>query len=906
MDHSVERILRDSYVENSIFHTHVSMIQPRGKFQLNRQKLDDLWKSYSEKIINDENAILGIAEKPQQYLPVLVDADIKIKDVGDIEFGEHLYTPEHVSRVVNIYQSVLRNIVDDCTDENLLCVLLEKPLYYIEANNVTYAKNGFHLHFPNLFLSKVDQEVQLIPRVQELIQDGEVFADLGIENSGNIIDKACCSVPWLMYGSRKSEDMDPYKVTKVFNSEGAEIDLEEAFSNYKLYDMKERLINIKGKVKENLPRILSIIPFGRKTYELKKGLISPLKEKMQTKKKNQKTNIKISVEESLKISAELLPMLADWRAEDHNEWMTIGWILYNIGDGSSQALDQWITFSERCEDKFDEATCIYEWERMVKKDLTLGTLRYYAGIDNPEQYKEFKRKQADYFVKESLNGSHNDIAKVLYAEYGNEFVCASVANKIWYQFRDHRWEEIEEGVFLREKISEEIVLKYRDIGKEIITKLASVQDKAEEAMYNARLKQVQKIMGNLKSSPYKSSVMKEALEVFYDRRFREKLDKDPYIICFKNGVYDLKINEFRAGRPEDFISKGLPIEYKQHDMSDSIVRDVIDFFNKVFPDPEIRKYFLDTYCEIFVGSNSKKKVYMWTGDGDNGKTITQLFISMMLGELAIEFNTQYFTGKKVSSGSANPELARAAPPVRSVSMEEPDADEQLSIGELKRLSGGGRFWARDLFEKGKSTREVIPMFMLTFICNKLPKLKFSDPATWNRLRVIPFESTFVEPGKPCPETFEEQMRQKRFPMDKELASKIPDMVTAFAWYLLEWRKTVTISPDPEKVREATLIYRKQNDIYRQFIEENIIEDDSIISLTEIYATFKDWYKEGWPGTSIPIKNDVQEYFEKTWGEPSKGNKWSGYRIRSLDDDIEKGNAFILAEEDLVEYEDDDE
>ena len=41
-------------------------------------------------------------------------------------------------------------------------MLLEKQMYYIDTDEHTYAKNGFHLHFPNLFLSKVDQEIHLI------------------------------------------------------------------------------------------------------------------------------------------------------------------------------------------------------------------------------------------------------------------------------------------------------------------------------------------------------------------------------------------------------------------------------------------------------------------------------------------------------------------------------------------------------------------------------------------------------------------------------------------------------------------------------------------------------------------------------------------------------------------------
>ena len=901
MNPSVEQILRENYVDG-VFHTHVSMLQPRGKFQFNREKLEDFWDVYCNKILEDENAIVGVAEKPQHYLPVLADIDLKVKETDELDFEEHLYTKDHVKQMIDIYQSVLRNIVENCTDNNLLCVLLEKPMYYISAGETTYVKNGFHLHFPNLFLSKVDQEVHLIPRVKDAAQEMKIFADLGFQDSGVVIDKACCTVPWLLYGSRKSEDMDPYKATKVFTSDGSELEVEEAFKNYIIYDMREKQIPIRNNIQKFLPRILSIIPYGRQTHEVRQGLISPLKGKLQEQKTKNKKQLKVSVEEALKTSQRLLPMLADFRAEERNEWITIGWILYNIGEASPQALEQWMEFSARCEDKYDEANCIYEWERMVRKDLTLGTLRHFASIDSPQLYKEFKREQSEHYVKESLNGSHNDIAKVLFSEYGNEFVCASIAGKTWFQFKDHKWEEIEEGVFLREKISEDIVTKYSDIGSELFTKLASVQDKGEEAMFNARLKQVQKIISNLKSSPYKNNIMKEAMEVFYDRRFKQKLDQNPYIIGFKNGVYDLKLNEFRPGRPEDFVNKTIPIDYTVYNESDEIVQNVIEFLVKVFPDETIRTYFLDTYSDIFVGGNKQKKVYMWTGEGDNAKSITQKFFELMLGELAIKFNTQYFTGKKVASGSANPELSRAAPPVRHATMEEPDADEQLNIGELKKLSGGDSYWARDLFERGKSTREVFPMFMLTFICNKLPKLKYSDKATWNRIRVIPFEATFVEPGEPCPSTLEEQLKQKRFPMDKEFGKNIPGMVSAFAWYLLQWRQKVNVRVEPEKVREATAIYRRQNDIYRQFIEECIIEDDSSsLAITEMYAQFKEWFKEGWPNMSLPIKNEVKEYFDRLWGESERNIKWNGYRIRTLQDDVDCGEVVILDEDDLVKY-----
>lgn len=902
MSVSVEKILGNNYVDTP-FYTHVSMVQPRGRFHLNKEQQELLWDSYIKKLQENPNAILGIAEKIQPFIPVLVDIDLKIKDDGKVEYGEHLYTTTQLHQVISIYQSVLRTIVDGCTDANLMCVVLEKSIYYVDVGDTSYAKNGFHLHFPALFLSRVDQQVHLIPRVQKLMTENEVFKDLGIEDSGTVVDEACARNPWLMYGSRKQENLDSYTVTKVISSEGKELDLEEAFEDYLLYDRLKSRIVLKGRVRELLPRILSIHPYHRSTMEVKEGLPCPLREKFRKEEKNRPTakHLKVSVQEALKISEKLLPMLADFRAENYNEWMRVGWILYNIGKGCTEALDQWLQFSARCGEKYDEGKCIYEWSKMIKKDLTLGTLRHLAKIDSPKKYGKFKSESVNYHAQESLNGSHWDIAKALHAQFGDEFVCASIPNKLWYQFRNHKWEQIEDGVFLRQKISKEIVDHFVAMGKEAWDKLAKA-DKAESAMYNERLKHIRKIMCNLKSAPFKNNIMREALEVFYDRRFKGKLNQNPYLIGFKNGVYDLKTCIFRDGAPEDFISKCVPIAYKEYDESSEEVQQVIEFLQKVFPDKSIRTYFLDTYSDIFVGGNSQKKVYLWTGEGDNGKSITQMLFELMLGELAIKFNTQYFTGKKVAAGSANPELARAAPPVRHATMEEPDAGEMFNTGELKKLSGNDTYWARDLFQKGKDTKEVKPMFVITCICNKLPQLRYSDKATWNRLRVIPFESTFVEPGQPCPKTFEEQLLEKRFPMDKTFGSKIPKMVGAFAWYLLQWRQKVTVRIEPDKVKEATAMYRRRNDIYRQFIEESICDADAYLSLSELYGWFRDWFKEGWPGTKIASKNDVREYFERLWGEPLRGVRWHGYRIRTLEEVEASGDTVVLGEKDLVDYE----
>jgi P4 family phage/plasmid primase-like protien len=916
MNSAISNFLKDHYVEG-VFATHVSMTNPKGSYQFYRDSYDTFWNIYCKELMEKgDKLICGLAEKPQTYLPVLVDVDIKKSqaemDSFNIEINEkgeeHMYSEKNLKDVVQIYQSVLRNIVEDCTDNHLLCVVLEKPMYYIVKNGIKIYKSGIHYQFPNCFLSKVEQETHLLPRVKQALKEMNVFENLDIEDSSSVIDENYTKTPWLIYGCRKDgENMVPYKFSKIINSEGNEISLNEAFKYYSIYDVKEQLVDIKGKIQENLPRILSILPNGRMCSELKYGL--PLLKKDKFINNEKPTNsldnyIKETKTEQLRVAKKLLPMLSDFRADDRNEWLTIGWILYNISDGCADGLELWIDFSSRNEEKFDENECVNQWEKMTKKDLSIRTLHYFAKIDNEEMYKEFKREQGEKHIKESLEGSHNDIAKLLFTEYGTEFVCSSIVNRTWYQFKNHHWEEIEEGNCLRQLISSEIVSLYSKQGGEMFAQKA-LADKTEESFYQLRIKQLSKLISNLKNSPFKSNIMKEACEVFYNKNFSEKLNTNPYLIGFKNGVYDLKLNLFRAGRPEDYISKYMRINYINFNNTDERVINVYDYLEKVFPDTSVRQYFLDTTSDVFEGGNKQKIIIFWTGDGDNGKSVTQTIIERMLGEYAVKFSTTLVTGKKASIGAASPELSRAGGGVRWAVLEEPDGDEELNIGILKALSGNDSYWARDLFEKGKSVREIIPLFKLIFICNTLPNLRKSDPAFWNRAKVIPFESTFVRAGNPCPATYEEQLFQKRFHMDTEFYKKIPDMLEPFAWLLLEHRKNIQGKGriEPEKVRIATEMYRKQNDIYRQFVDECIVESNSHITILQLYTTFRDWFKLGFPGHQLPVKNEIQEYFTKLWNEPEKGIKWFGYRIRTLDEEIEDGTAVILSDEDLINYDD---
>ena len=174
--------------------------------------------------------------------------------------------------------------------------------------------------------------------------------------------------------------------------------------------------------------------------------------------------------------------------------------------------------------------------------------------------------------------------------YSNEFVCASFAKDKWYHYYDHRWNDTEQGVELRRKISFELVKRFKPIAIELTKKLwdekhDSENDGEDETGNKVKdlqkqIERLNKLSSNLKSTPFKNNIMKECKEVFYKKEFAKKLDSNPYLLSFTNGVFDFKEMKFRDGSPEDCISLCTGYDYKEFSEEDDEVIFVRDFLKK--------------------------------------------------------------------------------------------------------------------------------------------------------------------------------------------------------------------------------------------------------------------------------------------------------------------------------------
>ena len=901
MDINLRKFISSRQERGESYFTHVSQIQPTGKYNINRRDIEDFWDLYCDTLYQNENMICGLAERPCDYSPVLNDTDIKIDYNPEIHsLDKKLYKETHLKQIVMIYQKHFKQIIKDYLPKYGICFVLEKEKPTLDDRE--QIRHGFHLHFIYNIMHKVDQDIHLIPRIKKEVDDKGLFSDLGIQVSSETIDKTC-SKYWLLYGSRKKENLSYYKVSKIYDDNCDEITLAEALSEYKLMNIHgDEIVMDTTRLPYYLPRILSIDANNKEPVVLKSDLSILTKKQLKKAKESKAVCEDLPTPEAIKKAKELIKFVSAERTDNFDDWIRVGWILYNIGDGTEEALDLWIEFSARTTKKkyFSEKICVYEWSRMERRGMTIASLYQLVKQDSPEEYKKLQKKENEKIFNESLNGGHYDMAKWLYNKYRDEFVCACLEKNVWFKYRNHRWCVDKHGISLRKKISIELVNEYKNLKKKICEDMGEEDDDSE---HQKRLKVVQKIIANLKTTPFKNNILKECQELFYDENFSEKLDADPYLMHFKNGILDLRELRMRPGRPSDYISLSVGYEFVEHTWEDLEVLECSDHLSKVFPDPILKQYFIEYCGNLLKGGNNIKTFLNMSGEGDNGKSINMDLLKLVLGKYMKILPTSLITGKRTQSSAATPELD-GVQGVRFAVLQEPNSKDIINVGILKELSGNDVLYIRGLF---KNSQEIRPMFKLALVCNDLPRLPCDDPAAWNRIRVLPHEACFPKDSTTVPENIEEQFRLKRFPRDPFFSEKLPKMKTAFMWMMFETYKRILREgrmPEPEKVREATAIYRKNNDVFLQFISEKIIEEPdnekASISVIEVYNSFKSWFNDSYPNLhhSIPSKEDMKKELIRKWGELSKSHKWQGYRLRTLEDDERDGNVIVLRDNDF--------
>jgi P4 family phage/plasmid primase-like protien len=820
----------------------------------------EFYKLYVNVIL--DNKPLYLTEKPREVGPLRVDLDF----IYDMKTDKHLHTQKQVVAFVDAYMVEMKEYLKLPDQVDVYVMEKRRPTFDEKKNRY---KSGIHIVVPSVCTKKyVEQSVRrnLLKNMQDFFPDLPVKDDWSKIYDEQVLNR---SQQWTLYMSQKADDDSmPYKIAYVVRYEKDEsrfvndtpdfgIDLMKLLS---LRDEKpETELSDSGKALYG-----NITTSGKEDVRISGGkprVGRPLTREEKPNSRGSSPNGRIFAqldsETRETIKAHTLNLNPE-RANSYERWVQVALCLHNI---HPDLLDVFLDFSSQDATKYNEADCIQKWNSLTFRNdgdrMGEGTLRYWSREDNREGYDEIEKMNVNRLVEKARECTEHDIASVIYAKFRDAYKCSDFRNNIWYRWTGHIWRETDSGVDLLMKLSKQVAKIFFDKQTAIMTEM-SQRDLTdctgegeskkgcgicEYCKLNSEKRDYHDVFIQLKKTGFKSNVMKECRELFFDEEFTKKIDANKDLIAFNNGVLDMTTEEFkfRDGKPEDYISFSTGIDYEPNKpyYEYPAWSKVELFIKQVLPDREVREYFMKHLSTNLMGGNTAQKFHILTGSGSNGKSMIMNLLSKALGDYSCTVPISLITQKRKSSGSAAPEVARLKGR-RFVTMQEPDESIALNTGLMKELTSGEKVFARDLFKSG-SEFEIQAKFHLA--CNDKPKINTTDGGTWRRLVVINFISKFV----PTPVSANE------YPMDESIQFSVNSVewATPFLNYMvhvLKEGKGIRKLSAPPKVLEYTSEYRNENDGIAKFISEKISDWEpgtEIVAVDKqtLKRVFKQWKDE---------------------------------------------------------------
>lgn len=824
--------------------THTSIGKPRCSYYVPVESETEFYEAYQQAYAAKEP--LHMTEKHRDVSPILIDLDFRHKPPE----LHRRYTIEHVKHVLRHYYAVLADYVNlELLDTRAF--VLEKPSPRLEKGKV---KDGVHIIMPGIVTRPA---TQLFIRTQVLTRLTDVFNEIGIENtSDDCFDEAVIQRNnWQMYGSSKP-DCTTYAATHVFR--------------YSVTDHVEDVGPFEGDDLE-LTQLLSI----RNKYDEAEFVSEEKRQQIEDQRPTKPTTIITNVVRNhspgdVQLAQQLVTLLSPARADTYDAWMRVGWCLRNI---DYHLLDKWVEFS-RSSPKFIAGDCEDRWDKMkVNGGLGIATLKMWAATDNPDRYRDIIREDTFNLIHRANNGSHYDVACVVHAMFNNMYVCASVKNHFWYEYKNHKWHPCEDGMTLSQRMSVQVCQEFLHVASIFNQRAANTDDDTQQKQYVDLSQRLNKVALSLKNTQYKKNVMQECAALFYVAKFEERLDAKPHLIGFNNGVYDLETLAFREGQPDDCITFATGIDYIPLDVESAPYHQLCDYFSKVFVNENVRDYVLTHLSSCLNGQVREERFHIWTGSGSNSKSICVSLFEKCFGDYCCKLPVALLTNKRAASNAASSEIARTKGR-RFAVLQEPSENERFNVGIMKELSGGDKIMARSLY---REPFEFQPMFKMILTCNHLPEVPATDEGTWRRIRVVEFKSKFTDRPDPT--------KSNHFPIDGDLPNKMETWKETFMSMLIERYKRYRANglSEPQEVLQCTMEYQKNNDFIQDFVEScTSALENNFVSTNEVYAVFKTWAHENNPDSRTQGRKEFVLLMRRIWGVEQRGRGgmqgWYGYRV----------------------------
>lgn len=919
----------------------IQFFNPKKFLSLETRNYEQFWREYCDilkkKSSGKLSGFLNIGEKVEKFLPVISECVFKFPKTSGVNTNDD-WSKRIILELIFAHQKVLKEILQISNNssgvEYICCVLeMDTDIYDDGDNTKSYY---FKLHFP---YCRVEQTVlkrlvryrviQLLlkRRVMEFFPEPPIgtweqiiFANTGdnyVPMYGSITDLQKPALHLTdIYGVIAEDILD-----NMYNNEqsDAEYDLETLELN-NIFDPKTHSYVTKGILSldgvlldsigdlpydyDDLDTLLPIflsVNYTDKCIMVKEGIdineMRALKNNRHYGTPTPQGGAQVKEETDLDMAEKLLPMLSSERINNEHYWLDIGKALYNSDRDpeKKKALELFQDFTDRGTERDSEA-CEEPWDTFgVDNPLSIKTIAYYARIDSRSTYDEWHKKKYWPYLEKSLSCTHDDIAMAFYQIYWLDFLCGSVKNKAWYIFSNHILREADSGREIRMKIGSEFKHYYELLQFEISNKIAQSSEEHMKAKHQNDMKKIGDLIKKLKTVTFKNNILTALLDLFKDDKFERYANMNVYLMGIDGGIIECcsKYAIVRDGKPEDYVTLQSSVKWnpKMH-WNHPRVKQVMYWMTQLFPEIELRNFFLRLFASCLQSKNKFKMLPVMTGLGNNSKSMLKRLLELVFGPYSHTFGVSVFTEKSKGGPSPETALARFA---KIAWFTEPPEDAHLRADGLKAHTGMDRIRGRVLYSNGD---EYECMYTLFLLCNKVPVIMGTDKAIMNRLRIIPFESTW---DIDAPDDEEEQRKLRKFKIDINFEAQIPHLTSAMLWVLITTFADLMKSSlkQPPIVTKATAKYFNENDLYKKFLDENIEpalipgskteenpegkRDETVkISVTDLYQCFKGWARSNFASMKVPDSPAFSYHMMQRIGKAVK-KEYRGIRLKFGDE-----------------------
>ena len=886
----------------------VSLAIYGGSYSIPENMMGAFNKLYLKTVINGGSPSYLTEVQLETGGAILIDLDERYET--DVTERQHKYG--HIEDLIGLYVEKILEIIEPIGEFTIPCYIMEKD--NINSTNDSYVKDGIHI----IFGLGMCHNGQLLLRNKVLEDIGDIFEDLPLSNTyEQLVD---VGIPrgktnWQLFGSKKPGN-EAYKLTKAIKVEIGETG-DIGYSELKIGTIDvDTLANISARNNNNLKVSLneeyaeqanqlnkkikigkkSNITFGKSKID---SLLDCIRAFPEINSKDRcdfiikKILEYVEQQDDYKIKqAYMLTEILDERyygPGTFDNWLKVAWTLKSI---SELLYPAWLSMSSNSETfTWESNDCFEKWNGRwdPEKSPTIGSLKFWAKECNQDKYEIIKRENIDYYIDRTLDGESQggaaeyDVALLVNNIYEDRFKCCNIRSKTWFEYKLGRWENIDSGTTLRQALSQSISNIYHNKVKETLDTLNDSVEEDKEKCLRKRAQNMCQIALKLKKTTWKQNIMRECSEVFFDQHFLNKLDTKTHLLCFQNGVLDMKEKVFRKGRPDDYLSLCTNTIYEPYDPEDEEqvkIRGEINIFMKqLFPIPNVEQYMWEHLASILNGTNKNQTFNVYLGSGRNGKSKLVTLMSMVLGDYKGSVPLTVITQKRSSIGNVSPEIALLKG-LRYGVMQEPSKKTKLNEGPFKELVGEDPIQGRCLFQ---DTVTFVPQFKLAVCTNHLFEVNSNDDGTWRRFRIVDFPSKFVDNPSTNPDDYE-------FQIDRDMDNKFKKWVPVFTAMLAAIVfKTDGLVNDCPEVMASSQKYKESQDYFAGFMKERIVSHPTgMVKRSDAYSEFQEWYSELYGG-KVPSGKELFEYMETKLGRPGKLG-WKGFTLYHsydlVDDDIQ--------------------